>query len=296
MSFSPTSTELLIQPSVTAQNTYTLVNSGDPTTFIVTVLPFEARDTVGRSRILPKLEGPIQFESDELSEIKLNEPFFLRNTEKKTLRLNIRVNEGAPLKDYYYMLVAQSQPPPTEEGSSSLKAKITLTSPLLIMVSQSGEVHVKPKMALFEILPKYKIIGLNIFDSQDHIPVVLVMNNEGNNFIKARGTISIKGPLGRTVSFEIKPQNILAESQRLLKGDPSPYQDNLSLLLSGFFLGRYTVSTSISFGEGTPVLTSSTSFLAIPLTFLIILGSVCIVFFVFRKRIIKKRSQAGEVS
>ena len=95
--------------------------------------------------------------------------------------------------------------------------------------------------------------------------------------IKPEGQITLKGNLGETAKYDIISRNILAESQRLLEATPSSQIDcddyrrteqkclfPTSLLLSGFFIGKYNLSTQINFGENSPMIFGSTSFFAFP--------------------------------
>ncbi len=291
LNLSPSLSQLVIQPGRTADDTFQLTNAGDPTTVRLNVFTFVPRDQVGHITIENKLEGGIEFLINHESELKLNEPFFLKTNEKKQFKLSIHPPEGTPQRDYYYILLAQSEPVPSEEGTSTLRAKITVGSPLLITVSHSGQVQVKPKVILFRVIAKYRFFGQNIFDSFDKIPLVLTVGNEGENFVLAQGKIILKTQSGKIVNFLLKPQKILAQSQRLLKADPSPYEENLSLLLSGFFIGKYQTSATITFGDGAANLVASTNFLAVPfkLIMFLLLAAALFVFLVLKY--LRKKNQ-----
>ncbi len=283
LSISPPLLEVFIKPGKSIMVAYNLQNFGDPTILTVKVLPFEPKDNLGNIRIKEEFEGPIRFSLDN-ADLQLDQPFFLKTGDRQQILLRLRVPEGAPEGDYYYTLLVQTQPPPTTEGTAASRAKATIGANILITVTGSGMVQVKGKMALFDVLPRWQVkIGnwkFKLFDSNDKIPVVAIVENGGKNLIKPEGEIILKGNFGEKAKYQIVPQNILAESQRLLTATPSAELDcqgrkekacvvPTTLVLSGFFLGHYTLSTTVNFGETSPNIFASTSFVAIPFKFLL---------------------------
>ena len=256
---SPSSIEVAAKPNQTIGQTYRLANYGDPVTVRFEVLPFEAKDPSGQVVLKRRFEGPIRFSLD--SQDNPSQPFLLKTNEIKEINLEIRIPEGLSEQDYYYSILAVTEPPPAPEGAASVRAKITLGSQLLITVTSNGQVEIKPKIALFKVAPRFSIniLGqqINLFDSFDKIPIKLLLDNKGKNLITPRGTIIVKGLLGRTKTFEIKPQNVLAYSQKELLIESLPF--------SGFFLGNHKVSVSLNFGQGTPSLYALTSFTVFPI-------------------------------
>jgi len=105
----------------------------------------------------------------------------------------------------------------------------------------------------------------------------LIVENKGKNLIKPEGKIILKGNFSEKAKFDIVPQNILSQSQRLITATPSAEidcstlskikacQSPISLVIPGFFLGFYQLSTSLIFGENSPQISASTSFFAFPL-------------------------------
>ncbi len=278
LSISPPLLEVVIKPGKSILVAYTLENSGDPTVIRPRILPFEPKGITGNIKVKDEFEGPIQF-SLENNNIQLEQPFFLRNQSSQQLLLRIRVPEGAPEGDYYYTLLNESDPPPMIDGTTNSRAKVTIGSNILITVTSSGDLDIKSKVSLFDVLSTYSLPIFNkklrIFDSFDKIPVTLQVENMGNNSIKPEGTITLRGNFGEQSHYSVLPQNILSHSRRLLSATPSAEincktgkrslcESPFSLILSGFFLGNYKLSTTLNFGEGTPTLFASTSFIAFP--------------------------------
>gem|GEM_PF-375643 len=287
LALSPPLIELVIKPGKSVLIAYKLENRGDPTIMSAYILPFQPRDNLGNIKIKNEFDGPVRFNLDN-SELKLNQPFFVKTGDKPQLLLRIRIPEGAPEGDYYYTLLAETQAPPSVAGTSAGRAKATIGSNILITVTRSGQLNIKGKLALFDVLSKFKlnIFGrtINFFESSDKIPVILVIDNKGRNMIKPQGEIVLRGNFGEKASYDIIPQNILAESQRLIMATSAAQidcRDNrsadyckrpISLLLSGFFVGHYDLSTEINFGTSTTNLYGSTSFIGIPIK--LIIGTV----------------------
>ena len=289
LSLSPALSELVIKPGQSVGLKFKLINFGDPSIVKMRILPIEAKDNRGGITIKNSLEGPISFELEN-RDIKLEEAYFLKNSSSLDLVLNISAPEATPSKDYYYSLIAESLAPPIQEGVANVRAKVIVGSNLLLSVSKDGRVEIKPNISLFEVVPKNKIslLGykINLFNCFEKVPLILVVENKGKNLIKPQGEIVVSGLFGQVKKIEIKPQNILAESQRLLLANTSNLQPQTSnsLLLAGFFMGNYKVSSTVSFGQGTPTLYASSSFLVFPFKLVILLTAVFFlgIFFVSR--------------
>ncbi|MCR4277094.1 MAG: hypothetical protein NUV87_03110, partial [Candidatus Roizmanbacteria bacterium] len=203
--------------------------------------------------------------------------------DSQQILLRIRIPENITDGDYYYSLLAETIPPTSTEGIGSARAKATIGSNILVTISNSGNVDIKPKIVLFSIKDGF-MLGKNIriFDSSDKIPVFLRVANKGKNMMKPEGQISLKGNFGETAKYDIISKNILAESERLLEATPSADLSSeiyppSSLILSGFFIGKYSLSTQIKFGENSPTIFASTVFYAFPFK---IMGGILIAVFI----------------
>ncbi len=277
LGLSPPLLEVLIKPGKSIMVAYNLENSGDPVHINVKMASFEPKDNLGNVRIKDQLEGPIRFNLDN-SDIELNTPFFLKSLSSQQLLLRIRIPENIENGDYYYSLLAETVPPASTEGIGSAQAKATIGANILITVTDSGVVEVKPRIALFDVLSKIKFNLFNksikIFDSFDNVPIVLIIENKGKNLIKPQGEITLRGSFGLTSKYDVISKNILSESQRLVEATPSADMGQ-SLILSGFFTGLYRLSADINFGENSPQIFASTSFFAFP--FKLLFGLIIII-------------------
>ncbi len=284
LSISPPLVEMVIKPGKSLLIAYTLTNYGDPLIMKSYMLPFEPRDELGNIRLKDRFEGPVRFNLDN-SEITLNQSYVLKSGGSQQLLLFVRVPENAPEGDYYYTFVSESQPPPTIEGVALSRSKASIGANLLITVSTSGHTEYKTAVTGFDVLPRYKLSlfgkTLNLIDSNDIVPVKLLITNYGRNVVKPQGTIELNSTFGEKSSYNILPQNVLSNGQRLLVATPSASIDcdskqhasdvscsqPFTLLLKSFFIGRYSLNAIINFGDDTPTIYGSATFLALPLKF-----------------------------
>ncbi len=306
LSISPPLLQTIIKPGKSIMIAYTIRNSGDPTIITSNVVSFEAKDNLGNITLKNEIEGPVRFSLDN-ADIQLGKPFFMKTGDSQQILLRIRIPDGAPEGDYYYTLLGESEPPPTVEGVQTARAKATIGSNILITVTNTGTVDVKGNVALFDVLPRFSFNAFGsifkVFDSNDKIPLVLIVDNKGSNLITPEGKITLKGNFGEQASYDIIPQNILAQSQRLLTASnsaeftcpdsgnqPSYCKQPITVLLSGFFIGLYKLSTTISFGEHAPNIFGSTSFIALPFKLIFALLVGIIIAFIIIKRVKKEEN------
>lgn len=297
LSVTPPHLESIMKPGKSVLIAYTVRNFGDPMVMKIHILPFAPLGDQGQMKIGEQFEGAVRFSTDN-ADYQLDAPFFLNSRSSKQILLRIRIPEGAPNGDYYYAFIAETTPSPVSEGASQPQTQARIASPILISVTGSGELEAKGKVSLFDVLPRFRIGNLAIFDSGDKIPVVLNIENSGHNFIKPQGTITLKEMFGSQANYDIIPQNVLAQSQRMMIASDSAQvscENNnaiycrrpITLLLSGFFLGHYTLSAEINFGETTSHVFGSTSFIAVPIKFVIGLLIALIIGLVLVRRFAK---------
>lgn len=297
LSITPPLLELVIKPGKSIMVAYTLKNAGDPTILTSRLVNFEPKDNLGNIRLKEDLRGPIRFELDN-ADLQLERPFFLKTGASQQLLLRIRAPVGAPSGDYYYTLLAVTTPQNNAEGITIPRAKVTIGSNILVTITDSGVVEVKPKIVLFDLLNKVSIFGrkINLYDSFDRIPLVLIIGNRGKNLIKPEGEINLTGNFGEKLTYQIVPKNILAESERLVEATPSSqlatnHQKPVTLIISGFFIGLYRISSQIAYGENSPNTFAHVSFFAFPFKLLSVLIVVIVITVYLIKRYLKKEDE-----
>ncbi len=282
LSISPPILEIAIKPGKSLLIAYTVKNYGDPVVLTPKVVSFESADDYGNVNLKEDIEGPVRFYLDN-SEIKLNSPFFLQPNSSQQLLLRIRVPENAPEGDFYYSLILTSTTNSPQKKNVAATTKATIAANILITITESGKLDIKPKIIYFDIIPRFRLSlfgkTIKIVDSLDQIPIVLKLSNTGKNYLKAYGEIQLEGAFKTKASWNLIPKNVLSNSQRLLIASDSAgikrwvYKNKpVSLILpKGLYLGKYKLRAKIDFGEadlkqtGKPVLYASTSFVALPI-------------------------------
>ncbi len=247
---------------------YTTQNNGDPSNLQFIVRPFIPQGQLGSLSVLPSFEGPIQFNLEN-TDLALEKPFFFPSREKKQAVVRITVPMGIPDGDYYYIVMAETVPAFSVAGQSTGIASAAIGSPLLITVTNSGVTQAKAEVAEFSFIPHSTITfgnkSVRLVDSGKVVPIVVSVRNMGKNLIQPHGVIvdSI-GTIKKT--YSIIPQNILSNSQRILKvaGNDDVSNVKTTLTLSHLAVGMHRVGLEISFGEGSPIQYKDLSFLALP--------------------------------
>jgi len=291
LGISPPLLEIVIKPNKSIMVAYKIDNYADPVIARAKILPFEPLGNQGNIKIAKDFSGPVRFSLDN-SDLDLEKPFFMKTRESKQLLLRMRLPEGTPDGDYYYTLLIETEPPPTVDGSTGGRAKGTIGANILITVTGSGMTEISGKIVLFDVISKFKPFGWKIFDSNAKIPVVLNVQNNGKNMIKAEGEIVLNGNFGEKATYQIPAQNILAQSQRLVFATPSAeINQPTSLVLSGFFLGKYKLAASLNIGESLTPLTASTSFVALPFRWIIGLIFALIISLILIKRLSRNEDE-----
>jgi len=288
LSITPPLVETVIKPGKSILVGYTVSNLGDPILISPHVRPFTPQGIYGDLVLGEKPEGPIRFNLDN-SNIKLEDTFFLQSNEGQQLLLKIRVPEGTPEGDYYYTFYVENDLGKPIEGRDAARTQARVGTNILITVTESGQIDVGGSIGELSVLPRrtFSLFGNNIhlFESTDIIPIQLILQNTGRHLVKPEGDITLSGSLGERAKFVVQPQNILSQSSRLAIATPSakldPDTDSgikpASLYLSGFFVGKYTLTADIDFGFGTKQHTATTTFYAFPIK-LLIAAAIALVF------------------
>jgi hypothetical protein len=294
LTMSPPLIETLIKPGKTILIGYTVQNLGDPTTLEFKIRPFSPQGDLGDMKIEGELISPVRFSLDN-TDIQLEKPFFVSQNESKQALVRIRVPEGTPEGDYYFVIMATSHPVPAIGGSSTSLAKATIGSTLLVTVTKNGRLETNGRISLFSMMPDLtlRLLGkeYKIVESSSKVPVNLTVQNLGRNLLKPQGEITLRGPLHTNTTYKLIPQNILATSQRRIAAEnPKMPAKSSSLLISGYFVGPYTLSARVLFSENSAQLYATTTFIGVPFKLLIAIGLLMLAS-IFIIVLVKKRSR-----
>jgi len=183
MSITPPLLEITIKPGKSVLIAYTVSNVGDPAIMSADVRPFKPTGILGSLIQSDTFEGPIRFNLDN-SNIGLGKPFFLKSKEGQQLLLKIRVPEGTPEGDYYYTFYVQNETGRPLEGVTASLNQARIGGNILVTVTNSGTLETRGNIGTFTVFPTLKL-GLKaaLFESTDPVPVQLILQNTGRNFI-----------------------------------------------------------------------------------------------------------------
>jgi hypothetical protein len=171
-------------------------------------------------------------------------------------------------------------------GQSTGIASASLGSPLLISVTDSGITQVNAQIAEFSFQPDTLVQFGNkkyhIVDSSDTVSVVGSVRNMGIHMLQPGGTITHQFGSSKK-EYSILPQNILSNSQRILKVSVEQQNDpGTTLSLSSLSVGQHTIRAGITFGEDASVHYKELSFIALPIRFMKTAGiALCFILIYF---------------
>jgi hypothetical protein len=252
VSIFPSVVNIIAKPGTNPVSHLSVKNNGDPVLVTFKISPFKPTDTSGHIALDPSLKTPIKF-SIESNAPKENEPFLLKTGESADLNITMNIDKDTPEKDYYFTVLAQTTPFPGPEGQTNVQLVGQLGANVLLTVTHDGRMQKKVSAALFNTLPtELGFFKTFYHDSFQKVPYVLILQNDGRNRITPEVSISIKG-WNMQKKYRLSSQTILSGSQRAFTGN-----------LTGFFVGPYTISASVTNGEGTKVISTSTRFSSYP--------------------------------
>lgn len=294
LSMTPPIVQTRIKPGKSIIIAYTVENSGDPTNLQFLIRPFTPVGQLGSLTVSQQLEGPVQFNLENADAV-LEKPFFFPSKEKRQAVLRIYIPPGVPDGDYYYMVMAETVPAFGVAGQSTGVASASIGSPLLISITESGVTEVKATIGEFSFIPDYTFtIGNNIVrivDNAKELPIICSVRNMGRNLIQPQGIITDQ--FGDTKNkYNIIPQNILSNSQRVIKtfSDDNLDKAGSTLVLSHLSAGNHRVTAEMTFGENASVQYKTLEFLALPLRLIYIsFFSLLVVLGIFVARYLQRK-------
>jgi hypothetical protein len=296
LSMSPPIVQAKIKPGKAIIIGYTVENTGDPTNLQFLIRPFTPVGQLGSFAVTEKMEGPVQFNLEN-ADLTLEKPFFFPSRQKKQAVVRIAIPMGVPDGDYYFIVMAQTVPAFGIAGQSTGVASASIGSPLLISITESGITEVKATIAELSFKPDYTLtVGNNIVrivDNAKELPIVCSVRNMGRNLIQPQGFITDQ--IGNAKNkYSIIPQNILSNSQRIIKtfSDEENDRSDSSLVLSHLSGGTHRITVEMTFGESAnSVQYKTVEFLALPLRLIYIsFFSLAAVLIFFTVRFFQRRS------
>ncbi len=281
-SLSPAIQHILIKPGKQAKVNFTLHNIGDPVTLQLKL-----------AKVQPENEDYVITEIQESSVKFVNpdvkKPFIMTSNEVKDIEIEVTLPGQLTQADYYFAIIAETVPQPGVEGKATIQLQGSVTSLLLLSVKDNADLDFSPKIAIFDTKPRFRlsIFGkkYEIFDTSDPIPVILTVQNQGENAFQAEGWITFTDSK-QTHTYPLSPKYLLSSLQSTLSSPLSLYcvkkenettkvcQDSSSIILPPQQTGLYDLKTVVTVGKQGKGVQAEISFIVLPIRLLVIMFTI----------------------
>lgn len=225
--------------------------SGGELTVVAIVNDFESDGVSGQPRLLTRPEESSPFSLREF--VTLPEPVKLKSGESATVTVDVRVPENVP-PGGYFGVVRFAPSGLAEDGQVTLSASVGS----LLLISVPGDAQ--EGMELDFVEARSGESSGSIFESAPD-SIAIGLNNTGGTILKPFGRVAVKNMFGKEVlSYEFNNTdqiraNVLPKSTRT-------FQNGIE---SVGRIGRFTIESTISYGEGGGnIITASSTFWIIP--------------------------------
>jgi hypothetical protein len=261
LSLNPIQSEILLKPGASFIQAYTVTNNSDSTILVNSfVKPWIPQGITGQVDYLHALPNPnLQF-SLQNTNLALNQPFYLKPSEKKQLVLKITTSNSLAENDSYYtFFVSQdlaSSNITTGQNQNSLFGSIG--THLLITTSNIESPHFSATISNFIIKPQFKDCFFGNLD------IAADINNNSPYFFKTPLTINLTKNNRQVISTTLEPQNVLANYSRHFQTSLKP----------PFWPGFYTATATLPQEFGSVSATSTFYVFPYSLTAIIILIAI----------------------
>ena len=202
----------------------------------------------------PTLLQKVKILEDE-AEIK---DITLKPFEAKNLTLEINLDRGSPVSDYYFSVIFISKTNDSQETSGS-QILGGIGTNVILSVGKKGET-----------IGEIREFSAPAVVFSGPIPFTLYLRNNSQHYIVPEGNIIIKDMFGRKAGqLNILPQYILSNSDRFMyasdQTSPSILPHTTLIWPEKFLLGLYTATAQVRLAQEGPVFETKTTFLALPL-------------------------------
>lgn len=259
LSITPPVFETMIKPGKTVTQLFTITNTGIENAMTVDMVPFFTNDKNGNVELQENLlaydiASVKSWFSLVEPNIKLGGKFLLPRGGSQNVGLRISPPENAPEGDYYFTLLFET----TDSGlvGQNSQAKVKIGTNILMTVSKTGQPTKSVEISEFG--------APFLIDSFGNLSYNLTLKNTGSTFVKPIGTISIKPVFGEEIVLDLAPQNILAQSERVI-----PCLENEKLtscnLAGKTFFGLYFATLKFKLDENGTEYVEHASTVAFPI-------------------------------
>lgn len=260
LSISPTISEFTIKPGDKATIKITLKNiTVDNVTAQGFVNDFTSDGTTGNPKILTNEKEPSQNSIRNFVYGLTDIP--LQRGEQKNVTLGLQVPKDTTPGAYFGIIRYKAIP---AGGGAPAPGQVALTASVgtIVLVTVPGNIHEQVQLKSLKIYRGARSSRLFI---KPPTSIGVEVANFGNGFVKPFGNVEVHNMFNKSViSYQLnnpkQPGNILPGSSRV-------FTQNIKGINR---IGRYTVIASVSYGQGSQVLSLQKNIWYIPIWFIIV--------------------------
>lgn len=255
LSISPPLLEVMIKPGKSITQVYKLTNNGEPTVVTLRIMELGPNGIKDEAGFMPSDSegGPEEWITIISNDIRLSKPFLLEKEKSAEFLIRVAPREGTKQQDYYRALVVTTDiRPQTDTTMTSFVESIA--SPILVTVTSSGVLNKAAQIAKFDVPA--------VLDSFDALSAHAEVKNTGTTYFRTQGKMTLTGMVGKG-SFDLIPYAVLSgETKKIIVTTDNP--QGKSLLLPGFYLGKYQLLLEFSLDGGKEKVSAVKTFYAVP--------------------------------
>jgi hypothetical protein len=254
LSISPTISEFTLKPGASTKVTITLKNiTVDDVTAKGVVNDFTSDGSTGNPKIITNTDTP---SPNSIKNFILNlDDIPLKRGEQKNVTVGLQISQNTP-PGAYYGIIRYRAVPSAANAPGPGQVALTASVGTIILITVPGNIREQVQVKGLHIY-RGGTDGTFFFGSPDKIGIEI--KNFGNGFIKPFGTVEVHNMFNKSItSYQFnnpkQPGNILPNSERI-------FTNNIKGISQ---FGRYTATASVSYGNGSQVLTLEKNFWYIP--------------------------------
>lgn len=281
---SPTRSDLSVLPGEQKEFSVTVKNvTQGPITVKSFFNDFESDNISGEPKII--VDPNRQLPNSMKSFVKGVSDFTLESNETREVKLTVDVPANATPGGYYGALRFAAIPQGTADTPADTQVSLTASVASLVFVEVSGNITEQIQVDSVKVLNGDKASSL-FFKQPDKVNVAIT--NKGNSFSKPFGRVAVTRGSTEVFAYELNNKD---PRGTILPNSSRTFNDEVKNVNK---FGRYTVTASISHGQGGEVIIQKASFWYIPTWVLIVAAVVLLlligaVIYMYRKLGKKRR-------
>ncbi|HSX45790.1 MAG TPA: hypothetical protein VLG27_02165 [Candidatus Saccharimonadia bacterium] len=259
LSISPLRQEITLKPGQADKIDITLKNiTGGPVTAKASVVDFESDNVTGNPKIItdPNFKSPASIAPFLIGLGNVN----LATGEQRSFSIPVQAPSNAAPGAYYglieYLAVPQN---PGQAGGGNNKVALSAAVSQLVFITVPGNITERMQLTAIHIYTTKDGNKEGVFFTKKPEAAGVELKNLGNGFATPFGRVTLTNSTGKTVySYELNG----GVTRGLVLPDSSRVFRNALKNIGG--PGRYTLTASVSYGNGSAILTGKKTFWYIP--------------------------------